>query len=78
MSITIEGSNAPNASLTLGSVWTLLYNGTTGLAADPGRMTFGETLMIRSSIWYSSFRLLITAKRSSAAAVQYAEVEFLT
>ncbi|CAF1339435.1 unnamed protein product [Rotaria sordida] len=35
ITITFEGSNSSGASRTIGSSWTLLYNGTSGLSVDP-------------------------------------------
>ena len=44
--ITIEGSNLADTFLTLGSSWTLIYNGSTGLTTDPGRKMLGQTRTI--------------------------------
>lgn len=77
LTITLEGSNQSGNFLTLGTSWTLIYNGSTGLAVDPGRSIFGITKMIsNNSIWYSSYRLLVTAKVGSEVAVEYSEIQF--
>jgi hypothetical protein len=78
ITITFEGSNQPNASLLLGSSWTLIYNGSSGLDADPGRLTCGTTQFFRNnSIWYSSYRLLVTSKRGVDTSTWYSEVQFI-
>ena len=71
--ITIEGSNA--TILTLGSSWTLIYNGSTGLESDPGRSTFGVTQNLSNTIWCRSYRVLATSKRAASSSVQYSEME---
>ncbi|CAF5019323.1 unnamed protein product, partial [Rotaria sp. Silwood1] len=69
--VTLEGSNQSNASLNLGSSWTLIYSGSSGLATDPGRYSWGEIQWFSNSIPYASYRLLITQKRGSENSVQY-------
>ena len=76
MTITVEGSNQAPSALLIGSSWTLIYTGSSGLDADPGRSSFGVTQLISGNgLWYSSYRLLITSKRNISNAVQYSEVE---
>lgn len=77
MHMTVEGSNQNLSMLTLGSSWTLLYNGSTGLALDPGRYTYGHTMIFSNSIAYSSYRVLILTTRNLSSGVQYAEVNFI-
>jgi hypothetical protein len=56
MIVTVEGSNQPLPVLTLGSSWTLIYNGSAGLDTDPGRNTCGVTqLLSNNSIWYAYY-----------------------
>ncbi|CAF1354255.1 unnamed protein product [Adineta ricciae] len=78
LTITIEGSNLAGAALTLGTSWTLIYNGSTGLTTVPGRSMCGELQTTENSLWFSSYRLLVTAKRSVDTCVEYSEVNFLT
>ncbi|CAF0796500.1 unnamed protein product [Adineta steineri] len=73
-SMTIEGSDESGSALTLGSIWTLIYSGITGLAIDPGRYTCAMVQLIDNPIQYKSYRFLITGKRSSSNSVQYSEV----
>jgi len=47
--ITIEGTNSANATTTLNSTWSTIYNGVSGLAADPGRNTFGSLVFFSNS-----------------------------
>lgn len=77
MTMTVEGSNQTAATLTLGSSWTLIYNGSTGLTSDPGRGNYGLTQTFSNSISYSSYRILITSVRNFTYTVQYAEVELI-
>ena len=57
--ITIEGSNQAPSLLTLGSSWTLIYNGSTGLQPFTNRYTCGAILSVpNNSVWYSSYRIL--------------------
>jgi len=76
MNITIEGSNQPQAALVLGSSWTLIYSGSSGLDIDPGRQSFGQMQGLSSNtVKYSSYRLLIRLKRSTGNFVQHSEFE---
>ena len=76
LTITIEGSNKTGSALIWGSSWILIYNGSTGLIPDPGRNARGITQKIpNNSIWFSSYRLLVTTIRGNASAVEYSEVE---
>lgn len=75
---TIEGSNEPLSALTLGSSWTLIYNGSSGLDLSPGLCSFGVTQWLSSnSFWYSSYRILTTSKRNTGNYVHYSELELL-
>lgn len=78
LTITIEGSNQPSTALTLGSSWTSIYNGVTGLSTDPGRGTWGPYQFFSNSLSYSSYRILITSKRGSTDAVQYADIDLVS
>ena len=76
LTITLEGSNQNGSTLLLGSSWTLVYNGSSGLDVDPGRASLGVTQTFASNtIAYSSYRLLTTLKRGSEIAAQYGELQ---
>ena len=76
LTITIEGSNARPSSLFLGSSWTLIYSGSSGLLVDPGRSQFGQQInMTGNTVWYSSYRILVITKRGVSNAVQFGEIE---
>ncbi|CAF4074563.1 unnamed protein product, partial [Rotaria sordida] len=78
MTITVEGSNQPSSALLLGSSWTLMYNGSSGLNSDPGRYRLGVTETISNNVvYYKSYRLLITSIRNISNAAHYSEVELL-
>jgi hypothetical protein len=76
LSITVEGSNDPNASAAQGNGFTLLYEGPVGLANDPGRKAWGPVIKFANSTAYKTYRVLVTETRGdSADAVQYSEVK---
>ena len=76
MKLTIEGSNLVGSALTLGSSWTLIYNGTTGLDIDPGRTQPGVQQILNGNVSpFSSYRFIITKKRYIDTCVNYAEIE---
>jgi hypothetical protein len=78
MTITIEGSNLNGSVLTLGSSWTLIYNGTTGLTPNPGRAILGPLQTLPSfSMRFASYRLLVTSKRGNDTCVSYSEFVML-
>jgi hypothetical protein len=77
ITITVEGSNQTTSALTLGSSWTLIYNGSSGLDIDPGRSKNGITKNISNNIiWYNSYRLLVTSIRGDGSSAWYSEVRF--
>ncbi len=78
ITITFEGSNQATSLLHLGSSWTLLYSGPSGLATDPGRLACGiSQLFAGNSVWYSSYRFLVTSKRGSDSSTWYSEVQLI-
>ena len=78
LTMTLEGSSLNGSALFLASSWTLIYNGSTGLAPDPGRGTYGVLQTFSNSIAYVSYRILMTSKRSSSNSIQYSEIRLLT
>jgi hypothetical protein len=78
LTITVEGSNQSSSLLTLGSSWTLIYNGLTGLQSISSRSTCGTIQSVsNNSIRYSSYRILVTTKRGSEIATQYSELKLM-
>jgi hypothetical protein len=76
LTMTVEGSNQTSSALTIGSSWSLIYNRTSGLGSSTNRHTYGLKIPIaNNSIWYSSYRLLITSKYGIENSVQYSEIE---
>lgn len=73
LKVTIEGTSCN--SLFNCTSWTLLYNGTTGLDTTTNRSTYGDYETIPSPQAFTSYRFLITEKRSSSDFVTYSEVE---
>ncbi|CAF3942695.1 unnamed protein product [Rotaria sordida] len=74
--VTLEGSNANKSLLTLGSSWTLMYNGSSGLESVPGRGKTGVLQMFNNSQPYRSYRLLVVLKRGVESGVHYSEFAF--
>lgn len=76
MMITIEGSNYTDYSLTLGSSWTLLYNGPTGLFSNPGRSTFGgKQMLANNTLSFQSYRFLFPLVRGNETCIEVAEIQ---
>ena len=76
LAINIEGSNQIGSALTLGSSWTLIYNGTSGLSTDPGRYSLGVKQAISDNILaFASYRFLVVEKRGVESSAEYAEIQ---
>lgn len=74
--MTIEGSNQDGMNLTLGSSWTFLYNGTTGLDVIAPLNSPGiQQSLGNNQLSFSSYRFLITEKRGFQTCAEYAELE---
>ena len=75
-SVTIEGSNQLGAALTLGSSWTLIYNGTTGLDPRPPNQQEGvKQSLPKNELAFSSYRFLMTQNRSPTTCITYTDLE---
>ena len=77
MSITLEGSNQTGTDLNLGSSWTLLYSGVSGLQVDPGRSQYGSRVYFNNTMVFQSYRLLITSKRDLENSMQFSEFRLI-
>ena len=76
--ITIEGSNATSSALMYGTSWSLIYDASSGLDANPGRRGNGSIQCILSNtIWYTSYRVLVKQKRNDSNSVHYDEIRLL-
>ncbi|CAF1429029.1 unnamed protein product [Adineta steineri] len=75
LTVSLEGSNQSGAALTLGSSWTLIYKGDSGLGIDTDRLTCGIMQLINNPIQYKSYRFLVSSKRDYRNSVQYSEVK---
>jgi len=71
LTITLEGTNSTN--LNSSSVWTLLYNGSTGLDLVTTRSSYGSSVAFTNNVSYISYRLLVLTQRDISDSVQYAE-----
>jgi hypothetical protein len=73
ITVTLEGTNS--TVLNTSSIWTLIYNGSTGIdsSASINRSTYGTLQVFTNTIAYRSYRLLITSQRAIHDAVQYSE-----
>lgn len=77
--ISIEGSNHNPSVLNLGSSWTLLYNGTSGLDINPGREKPGTYQFItNNNIAFASYRILTLAKRGLESCTEIGEIELFS
>lgn len=75
---TLEGTNVANPGAALGSDWSLIARGETGLFTDPGRMTAGPTITFSNDQSYLSYRVLFPTIRSvSAVRMNVGEIELL-
>jgi hypothetical protein len=80
ITVTLEGTNATSiAALNLGSSWTFIYSGPTGIDPlnAPPRSTYVPQQKFSNTIPYSSYRLLLTSQRNVTDAVQYAESQII-
>ena len=80
LTVTMEGTNVTaTAALNLGSSWTLIYSGSTGLdpTIAPNRTTYGIQQNFSNTIPYSSYRLLVTSQRANSCCTQYSEVQIM-
>lgn len=71
--ITLEGTNSPNATTTLNSTWSLIYNGPTGLVNQLGRQQSGDVIQFTANTPFQSYRLLVTQTRGDNI-MQFGEV----
>ena len=74
MTVTLEGSNDPQASTEGFKDFSLIYEGTSGLDSDPDRGNEGEQIIFPNTTAYKTYRLLITKTRAPTDATQYGEV----
>ncbi len=67
-------------NLHMGSNWTLIYNGSTGISADaePSRFTYGTQQTFSNTMAFISYLLLITSQRGSDLDVQHSEAHLLS
>ncbi|HTJ80010.1 MAG TPA: DUF5703 domain-containing protein [Rariglobus sp.] len=79
VSITIEGSNASNATQAGAGGFTLLYNGPSGLQQGLPRSTWGSVVNFWNTTPYATYRILVTgtAATNSGDGTQYSEVRLL-
>lgn len=76
ITVTLEGTNVTTvAALNLGSSWTLIYSGPTGIHPTivPSRSTYVAQQNFSNTIAYRSYRLLVTSQRNLSDCVQYSE-----
>jgi len=75
LTVTLEGSNQSGTALTVGTSWSLIYSGNTGLPSNPGRGICGTVQSFNNSIQYKSYRFLVSGKRDMSNSVQYSELQ---
>jgi hypothetical protein len=77
VSITIEGSNDPNAGQAGGNGFNLIWEGPTSLLQVPARNTWGSLYNFVNLAAYKSYRILVTATFGSGGGAQYSEVKLV-
>lgn len=79
VSVTLEGSNDPNALAAGEGGWTTIYSGGSGLATDPGRQNFGTEVDFGTNTTpYLSYRLLVTSPRGTGQnSVQFSDIQLI-
>ena len=80
ITMTLEGTNIINASLlSLGSSWTLIYSGPTGISntTAPLRSTYVDPQYFANTARFTSYRFLMTSQRSAATNLQYSEAHLI-
>ncbi|UJR38683.1 hypothetical protein I4U23_031349 [Adineta vaga] len=78
LTVTIEGSNFNGSTLTLGSSWVLIYNGSSGLLPDPGRLNYGTVQILTGPLTrFASYRFIVTSKRGFQSSTGYSEVRLI-
>jgi len=79
ITVTLEGSNASDINaVRLGTNWTLIYKGPTGISAVMNRKTYGLQQTFKNEKQFASYRLLISSIRVDGAdAVQYSEARII-
>ena len=80
ITVTLEGTNVTStAALNLGSSWTLLYNGSTGIDATnaPNRSMYVAQQNFSNTRALRSYRVLVTSQRGNTSSVQYAEAQII-
>jgi hypothetical protein len=75
--VAIEGSQAlaQSSALMLGSIWTLLYNGTAGYTDFDSTSPFFSMQSINNNVSYASYRLLITVQNTPNQPSEYSEAQ---
>ncbi len=74
LAITIEGSDADDAGKDQGGGFILLYDGPSGLEADPGRLHWASCVVFANRTAYRTYRVLVSRVRDgNANGTQYSE-----
>jgi hypothetical protein len=75
--VTLEGSNMNGTDSILGRSWTLIYQGESGLAVDPGRLSYSSKVWFSNNITFTSYRLLITVELDRDNSVHFSEFQLI-
>ena len=77
LTIVLEGSNSESATQIGSSGFTVIYQGPSGLATNPGRSTWGTEINFTNTQAYTRYRLLVTSVRGApGSGTQYGEIRF--
>ncbi len=74
LTITIEGSDAEGADKDQGQGFATIYDGPSGLEADPGRKQWGKCVVFANTTAYRTYRVLVSRLRDNQSnGAQYSE-----
>ena len=75
LTITLEGSNVTAVALTLGSSWTLLYSGDTGLTPlNVTHLAWGDMQNFTNTLSFTAYRMIVTSQRGVDRCTQFSEM----
>ena len=80
ITVSIEGTTTMDQTeLELGSSWTLIYIGWTGIGrgTNAPRSAYANLVHINNSVPYRIYRFIVASHRASANCVQYSEIKLL-
>jgi hypothetical protein len=77
LSISLEGSNATGSFLSVGTSWTLIHSGSTGLSSYPFNVTrfaWGPIQNFTNTKLFTAYRMLVQSQRGPDIGTQFSEI----